>query len=428
MPLEVLKAAQEGRLVVFAGAGISTESSRVFKETLYEDVAAELELKKPVQSDFPTLMSRYCAQTDGRRKLLEKIKYRLDYCEQFQGLYRTATRFHRQLASIHHIQEIFTTNWDDYFERECGATPIVSAEDFAFFNISSRKVFKLHGSISSYGSLVATNEDYRRCYSRLRGGLIGGYLKTVLATKVVVFIGYSFGDFDFNRIHRFLSQEMKGILPHTYIVTTGRAPSGFHEAAGTTAIQTDGTYFLSILRKHLEEKKLLFPEVQLGLVDMLDSLLRDCHKQSTDFFQKKKTPIALYNLFYQDGMSDSFDCLRFQSKNGLAYCPDHILRNIRSYKSLRKAYIQDKNYPTLAYVDGFLSGLHTMLYTPDNFQFPIFYLMGYGPVETLAELKKFLRKRPSYHKGADAMARKHFAEMLDPKSELIPQHRPFIFA
>jgi hypothetical protein len=428
MPLEVLSAAQEGRLVIFAGAGISTESNRVFKETLYDDVKADLDLKKSDRPDFPTLMSRYCALTDGRRKLLEKIKYRLDYCDQYQGLYRTATRFHRQLASIHHIQEIFTTNWDDYFERECGATPIVSAEDFAFFNVASRKVFKLHGSISSYGSLVATNEDYRRCYSRLRGGLIGGYLKTVLATKVVVFIGYSFGDFDFNRIHRYLSQEMKNILPHTYIVTTGRPQSGFSATAGTTAIQTDGTYFLSILRKHLEEKKLLFPEVQLELVNMLDSLLRDCHKQSTEFFENKKTPSALYNLFYQDGMSDAFDCLRFKSKNGLAYCPDHIFRNIRFYRSLRKDYIKEKNYPTLAYVDGFLHGLYTMTYTPDSFHFPIFYLMGYGPVETLAELKQLLRKRPTYHKTADAIAKKHFSKMLDPKSDLIPQHRPFIFS
>ena len=32
------------------------------------------------------------------------------------------------------IENIITTNWDDYFEKECGATPYVSPEDFALKN------------------------------------------------------------------------------------------------------------------------------------------------------------------------------------------------------------------------------------------------------------------------------------------------------
>ena len=31
------------------------------------------------------------------------------------------------------IENIITTNWDDFFERECGATPYVSPEDFALW-------------------------------------------------------------------------------------------------------------------------------------------------------------------------------------------------------------------------------------------------------------------------------------------------------
>src|SRR5690606_30134800 len=110
-------------------------------------------------------------------------------------------------------------NWDDYFERECNAIPIVTAEDFAFYNVEARKVFKIHGSISNYGSIVATSEDYTRCYKNLQTGIIGSFLKTILATKVVVFVGYSFSDFDFNKIYNYLKKEMGNILPHCYIVT-----------------------------------------------------------------------------------------------------------------------------------------------------------------------------------------------------------------
>src|SRR5690606_19859540 len=125
-------------LVLFAGAGISTETTSIFKTTLYTDIADEMKIpsKKRESLDFPTLMSTYCERVNGRRDLLEWVKYRFDYCHQYPELYHSASRFHRELSSIHQITEIFTTNWDDYFERECGAVPFVTSEDFAFYNMA----------------------------------------------------------------------------------------------------------------------------------------------------------------------------------------------------------------------------------------------------------------------------------------------------
>ncbi|WP_320820114.1 hypothetical protein, partial [Thalassolituus sp.] len=113
--------------------------------TLYQDVMQDLELKDSVDISFPDLMSRFCStKVNGRQKLLEKIRNRFDYCLKFHELYRGATRFHRELAPFWMIQDIITTNWDDYFERECDAIPIVTPEDFAFYKIKQRKVFKIH--------------------------------------------------------------------------------------------------------------------------------------------------------------------------------------------------------------------------------------------------------------------------------------------
>ncbi len=38
LPSEIIQAAISENLVVFAGAGISTEKNKLFRETLYEDV------------------------------------------------------------------------------------------------------------------------------------------------------------------------------------------------------------------------------------------------------------------------------------------------------------------------------------------------------------------------------------------------------
>ena len=69
---------------------------------------------------------------------------------------------------------------------------IIDKEDFAFWDLPERKVLKIHGSINNIGSIIVTAEDYGKCLRRLRGNIIGSYLKLLLATKTVVFIGYCF--------------------------------------------------------------------------------------------------------------------------------------------------------------------------------------------------------------------------------------------
>ncbi|MFH1233406.1 MAG: hypothetical protein V1649_02015 [Patescibacteria group bacterium] len=82
IPEPLIKALLEGKLVVFAGAGISSEGSSVFPVSLYQDVKDELNIKKSVDLDFPSLMSKYCKEK-GRAKLLQKIKERFDYMNAF---------------------------------------------------------------------------------------------------------------------------------------------------------------------------------------------------------------------------------------------------------------------------------------------------------------------------------------------------------
>src|SRR6266498_3801751 len=128
-PMEIIDAAKSDDLVIFAGAGISTESKQVFKTTLYEHLRDELGIEEKENIDFPNLVSKYCAQNDGRQKFLQLLRGRFEYAHQYPELYNLATRFHKELAPLWMIKTIVTTNWDDYFERECGAIPIVTPKD-----------------------------------------------------------------------------------------------------------------------------------------------------------------------------------------------------------------------------------------------------------------------------------------------------------
>jgi hypothetical protein len=246
---QLFESFKTGNLVLFAGSGISTERPGVFLSSLYEDVCEDLKIDPNDSLSFSDLMTKFCEQANGRAKLLQKIKERFSYIDSFPELYKSATTFHSELSTMYTINTILTTNWDDYFEKECGAIPFVTAEDFAFWSISGRKVFKIHGSVNNYGSLVATKKDYNNCYTRLTKGIIGSQLKLMLATKTIVYIGFSFKDDDFLKIHKLLSREMKDIRPQSYIVTLDKSSDARFLKHGLIPIYTDGTHFLSVLKK-----------------------------------------------------------------------------------------------------------------------------------------------------------------------------------
>lgn len=75
MPEQLVTACIAGDLVVFAGAGITTEAPTVMPFTLYEHVRGELDLDPSEDLSFPALMTRFEAAR-GRMTLLETIKQR----------------------------------------------------------------------------------------------------------------------------------------------------------------------------------------------------------------------------------------------------------------------------------------------------------------------------------------------------------------
>src|SRR5215211_5107454 len=153
LPDRVVKAALAGELVIFAGAGTSTENPLTLPSTLYVGVVGELGYTATDDlPSFPRAMSQYEKQ-HGRPALLQKAKERFDYIDGFGDLRAMATRFHQEISTMFMVDTIVTTNWDTYFEEDCGAIPIVTEADYAFWNLPGRKVFKVHGSMNNVGSI-----------------------------------------------------------------------------------------------------------------------------------------------------------------------------------------------------------------------------------------------------------------------------------
>jgi hypothetical protein len=427
MPSELVEAAEKRNLVIFAGGGISSEDRNVLPDTFFETIKTETPLKKSELLDFPNLMSRFCDQPNGRQKLLTRITDRLAYIESFPELYGQASAFHQELSTIFHIETIITTNWDDLFERECGARPYVTAEDFALWDLRGRKVFKIHGSVGNLGSIVATADDYVKCYEKLQSGLLGSVLKTLLATKTVVYVGYSFQDTDFTKIHELLTTEMQGMRPHSYLVTLDESAEMRFSRTDITPIVTAGKHFLVRLKEHLVARKAMLPDAAYkGIGKAYDRVLSSHAFVSA--IELSRYPTAILTLTYQDGLMHALSRIMARMKTGEYSDTHRLMHRLHSYQTIRKQHIHKRNYEEIAYVDGYLNGVFYLLADgPTRRNLPLLYSFGKEVHPTTKEgYLKSLKKASSTHAGAYRACRR----IVDNTDLRVPgvvvHHPPFL--
>ena len=355
LPTEIIDAAEKGDLVLFCGAGISTEGKNVMPYSFYSSIREELKIENTDLS-FSTLMQKYCDQPNGRKKLLRKIRERFEYIHSFPELERQATAFHRELSEIPYIQTIVTTNWDTYFEDHCGAIPITIPADFAFLDDKSRFVIKIHGSIDNLSSLIATSEDYQNCFKQLQNGVIGAQLKTLLATKTVVFIGFSFGDEDFEQIMYYLRNELGELYPHIYYVTLDETLKDRLAYKNSTSIVTSGTYFMHELKLSLIERGLIKNCTISPLIATALESMEKLHNKVSQI-DMLEYPSVIYTLAYQDGVIHSFERFFHNYHTGKYNIPGHCASIARTYETWTESFRQQNNFWDEAYYEGYINGL-----------------------------------------------------------------------
>lgn len=408
-----------GKVTLFAGAGISTEARNVLKTTFYESVAAEIGKPHPYPA-FPKLMEEYCHQPNGRINLLKKIKRRFDNIDSFPELTRSATRFHRELGTFFPIRNIVTTNWDTYFEEYCKATPFVTDPDLAFWEAADRRVLKIHGSVTNFGSIVATTQDYHQCEERLTVGLIGAQLKTILATQTVVFIGYSFSDSDFSSIYELVKTQMNALHKQAYVVTPFIEDCEKFRAAGFIPIQTDGTYFITQIKAHAVAQGAMQDD------DIYDSAMELHYRVQTEhallykFIKPSAYPEVIYAASYQDGLMHALE--RAIEMRGSGQYSHHcqVSGIINKYLELKKEKLKQRVYEDAAYIEGYINGLTYLLMTRvdrDSIDPPMYYMFGAkSDISNVAEFSNQLRANPNIHKAAHKRALGYLSNLANPES------------
>lgn len=425
---ELMSEVLAGNVAVFAGAGVSTEARSVLKYTFYESVASQLGDVSCALA-FPELMEEYCRQPNGRIKLLKGIKDRLDHIDSFPELAREATCFHRELGTFFPIRNIITTNWDTYFERFCKATPFVTDPDLAFWEAADRRVLKIHGSITNLGSVVATTSDYEECQQRLTSGLIGGLLKTILATQTVIFVGYSLSDADFSAVYEFVKEQMQSLHRQAYVVTPFAEECDRFAAEGFIPIRTDGTFFFRQIKAHaVSQGTMLDDEIYSAASELLDTV-QDEHDLLCDDVKIAECPEALFAASYQDGMMHALERAIEMRGTGQYSNPCRLRRSAEGYLELQKEKLRKRIYEDVAYIDGYVNALTYLLIPADERAeagIPLYFMFGVeADIGDLTGFLAQLAEHPVAHKAARRRALRYLGRLASPDS-VVFHHPPWL--
>lgn len=374
LPPVLVDTAHQGDLVVFAGAGVSTEVASVFPSTFYDQVKARVSAVG--EPPFPELMEAF-EREHGRQELLRALKRRFNYVDSFPSPRGRARQFHRELATMPYLRDVITTNWDTYFEEECLATPIVTGSDYAFHDMPGRRVYKIHGSISALSTIVLTEGDYDRRLEELRDNPLGGTLRHLLATKTVVFVGYSLRDWNFRRLYNAVRADMGALAPRAYWVSPFPGPEA--EELGLISLRTSGVRFLQELKACLTESHFL-PDAVYEAMAQLENMVLEA-KATVARYSHKKFPAVAHCWAYHEGLLDACGRIRLRRGSGEYSDAQHVVRLARWYEEKCDRALERDRYFDGAYLDGYANGLTILLGNEEDDllgSVPLFCVYGSG--------------------------------------------------
>ena len=213
----IISANNDNSLAIFVGAGISKSSeTKSLKlpawKDLIEDLRADLEIEN--ETDYLKVAQLYYL-TFGEFTYYKKIK-------EYFPEYTTPSIIHKLIFRINpHV--IITTNWDSLLEKTIQENAyiydVVSSDDGLVKSTLQNKLIKMHGDFNK-NNIVFKEDDYLKY--NLLFPLIENYVKSILSTHTVVFLGYSYNDTDLKQIVKWI-QNYSSARPPMYLVTYKRS-------------------------------------------------------------------------------------------------------------------------------------------------------------------------------------------------------------
>lgn len=204
--LRIQQASRTNKLVVFVGAGVSQNSGIPTWNNLISSMMEELPSELSKENDVLKLAQMY-KDSRGHKEYMDKIKNVLLYNK------AVPNPLHKSIIALNPCH-IITTNYDDLVEQEL-------ANEFKQYDIiredkdipqmdNQHCLVKMHGDYTT-DNIVLTEKDYFEYKNNFP--LIRAFVQSLFASKLVLFVGFSFADLNLkmimNELQNILSENMQ---------------------------------------------------------------------------------------------------------------------------------------------------------------------------------------------------------------------------
>lgn len=205
----------EGRLSILAGAGVSANSGVPTWGTLIQEM--KLELPEYVQNETDYLkVAQLYKDARGDAEYMHKVKTVLKHNQVVPNI------IHKAILDLEPSQ-IITPNYDNLFEQAIANEyrqydTICEDRDLTQMHYP-RALIKMHGDFER-GNIVLSETDY--FHYKHNFSLIRAMVLSILASKVVLFTGFSFADLNLKLILDDVQSVLQNKMQRIYLLSDSR--------------------------------------------------------------------------------------------------------------------------------------------------------------------------------------------------------------
>lgn len=337
----ITEARQNGQLVIFVGAGASICSGMPAWGQAVKQIAEHLGIcDEPL--DFLRI-PQYYFNARGKKEYTQLMRKVFRY-----GDFLQKHEIHDKIIEFN-TRTIITTNYDNLIEKAAEdnseVISVISKDADLPYRKGGKELIKIHGDFEN-DNFVLKEDDYLS-YSR-NFKLIENYVKSIIGTKFVLFLGYSFNDPDIKQIFSWAKDILDGDFQRAHLIEAGieydSNEADYYKNFGINvlyaSLQLKTEFNKSDLTLNLLNMlKWLLAEDKLAKLDQLYDDLKSF--QFMNFVSERYIKSAFYkaDLRVDDGYVSEFDM-----QNELDE-PSKVIRNL-AYEQYSMISLADNNQTT----------------------------------------------------------------------------------
>ena len=196
------------KLTIFVGAGVSKSSNLPSWGDLIDKIKTELSISNS-ESDYLKIAQLYylsCGETVYYQRIKEFFP------ENIEPTIIQKLIFDLKPANI------ITTNWDILLEKTTQDNgyiyDVISKDEHLVQSEIENHIIKMHGDFR-HNNIVFKEDDYINYQHNFP--LIENYVKSILSTNAILFLGYSYSDINLKQITKWIQNNSK-IMPPMFLV------------------------------------------------------------------------------------------------------------------------------------------------------------------------------------------------------------------